>query len=265
MTDTAYFDIAGFSIEIVYGKAQDTFAKRRIKRDILDLLHGFIVTKPNTIDYKIEFIDLGYIPAIYKPKKKDTYSLFYRQAAGKIVAYYYISIFQFQSLLQSILLRLLNKHDGFMIHCSAAIIDEKAHVFFGVSGAGKSTIIKLLHKNYLAIADDQLIVRKQNNHYFCYPSPYREKVTWILKNSNRFPLEAVYFLNKSSDFHIDKIKSIHPIVKLILNQVYTDHELKKGQVSIAMNFIFKFSGFYSIYFAKNQKKLLTLMESFHTP
>ncbi|MFA6570529.1 MAG: hypothetical protein WCT77_04760 [Bacteroidota bacterium] len=261
MSDTVYFNIAGFSIKIVFQKTIDTFAYKRIKRDILDLLQGFIAVYTEKIDYTIEFIDPGFIQTLFKPKKQTTYTLLYHRTQQKIVTFYYLSIFQFQSLLQSTLLYLLNANKGFMVHCSAILIDEKAHVFLGVSGAGKSTIVKFLYNSYPIIADDQLIIRKENNEYYCYPSPYREKVSWIIKNRKRYPLKGMYFLQKSKKYYISKTSDLDPIVKLIFNQIYTDHQFKKNQASITMKFIFDFGKFYSLSFGKNRKKVLSLISN----
>lgn len=76
---------------------------------------------------------------------------------------------------------LLADNKGFILRSSAANFNEKAYLFLGKSGAGKFTIMKLLNGKYSALADDDVIVKKESYNYYLYQSPFLEKEWWIKK------------------------------------------------------------------------------------
>lgn len=57
------------------------------------------------------------------------------------------------------------------LHASSLVINNKAYVFCGEVGAGKSTIRKL-GGQYPSLSDDTTIIKKEGDEYFVYPSPF---------------------------------------------------------------------------------------------
>ena len=86
------------------------------------------------------------------------YRLTNKGTSKSITTYYDISLFQFEGLLQNIYRLLITKKNAVIMHLSAIKIRDNAFVFLGVSGAGKSTIAKLLSTKYQIIADDNAII-----------------------------------------------------------------------------------------------------------
>jgi len=84
------------------------------------------------------------------------------------------SVHQFVSRIFNILHHLSG---GFVLHASSILINDKAIVFVGESGRGKSTLIDLIHKEnpqYTVISDNSAFISRQKGEYVIYPSPYLE-------------------------------------------------------------------------------------------
>ncbi|MCL4384700.1 MAG: hypothetical protein M1326_00090 [Cyanobacteria bacterium] len=256
------YQIAGFNIKIIYNNTSDIVAQRIIKSDISLFLRNFIIkTNNKKFDFVIEFIHNDVTKTIYKPKQQEVYALLYIIESNSIKTFYHLSIQQFEVILRGILFKLLSRSKGFYLHGSAIEINGKAHVFLGNSGAGKSTIVRLLRKSFYAFADDQLIIRKINNDYYCYSSPYRQKQSWINNNPKRYMLKAMYFLNKSNKYKTIKIINKEGIVKLFFDQIYSEFAIDKKQSRKILKFLSQFDNYYQMFFGKDYKKISEIIKT----
>ncbi len=76
---------------------------------------------------------------------------------------------------QFLLINLLSRRDGFLLHASGAICEGKGLCFIGPSGAGKSTILRLFSKVVKKedlLNDDRLALRKSDGRWRVYGTPY---------------------------------------------------------------------------------------------
>ncbi|MEL6548316.1 MAG: hypothetical protein AAFQ82_27080, partial [Myxococcota bacterium] len=64
----------------------------------------------------------------------------------------------FRYPLDSIALKLM-MNDGIVLHASSVVIDGGAHVFVGMSGAGKTTIARLLQGRGEILSDERVVIR----------------------------------------------------------------------------------------------------------
>lgn len=103
------------------------------------------------------------------------------------------------------------KSDAVMMHASCAFDGEKARVFTGFSGAGKSTMSKIWSEaGNLIINDDRLIVRKQDDGFYVYNTPmyYRD----IPKKAK---LNSVFLISHSPENRIKKLDGALAISKVM--------------------------------------------------
>lgn len=103
--------------------------------------------------------------------------------------------------------------DGvFLVHASAVINQHnKALLFTGPQGAGKSTIIKLL-TNFVPIADDVIFLSVINNTLVCFTTPFTEKRTYTTKASC-LPVAGIFSLHKNQNLSIDKLSAQNALRK----------------------------------------------------
>ena len=63
------------------------------------------------------------------------------------------------------------KAGGVMLHAAGIVRDERAYLFFGHSGSGKTTVTKLSHK-YRVLNDDLLLLLPSGGEWFVYATPF---------------------------------------------------------------------------------------------
>jgi MoaA/NifB/PqqE/SkfB family radical SAM enzyme len=114
---------------------------------------------------------------------------------------------------QIMLSRVLSDRSGCYLHSSALILNGQGIMFLGQSGAGKSTIVKILKDYGHVLTDDRNIVRS-------WPDGHRVHGTWshgevpIVSNKSA-PLKAIFFIEQA------QINQIFPV----LDQRHILHEL----------------------------------------
>lgn len=258
-----FLNIAGFKLGIRFNKTELPFAKERLYRNhIYDLYRGFVteeeVKKP---DFWIDIIHTSSIEVISDKKRGKNFVHFYKHLNKKrIVTFYHLSDTQLELILRKVLQILLAKSKGLLIHASASLVGDKAYLFLGQSGAGKSTIIKLLSSNYPSLGDDSAIIKYKEDNYYFYQTPFKEKSEWIYRSGIKFPIEKILFLRKSQNFKIDKIKNKEIIAKKLMQQITIDRDELDGQLKIIAKFIDKFNDFYYLDFSDNSDKLIKLVK-----
>lgn len=97
-----------------------------------------------------------------------------------------------------ILLNLLAKYKGFLVHGCGIEMSEKGYLFLGDSDKGKSTFANLVKDKYNSVKilnDDRVIVRKLNNKLYLFGQPWYSSG---LVSYGGVPLKEVYFLEHGS-------------------------------------------------------------------
>lgn len=262
--DYLYLNIAGFYIQLHFSPLDNEFLQNTFKNNILRICQNFALTqKPRVIDYYIDIVyklNLGFHQR--KTHKKLFINLYEQISENKIIVFYHVSNFQFQLILRNILQELLLRGNGFFLHSSAIKIENKVNLFLGMSGAGKSTIITLLRSDYIAMGDDNVIIKKEEGDYYFYQTPFMEKEWWVVKNPNRNIIENIYFLRKANFFKTYRMDDKDEILRLFIKQIWCrDAEEIKSQMKSVFNFIHVFNNFYYLFFGKDKEQLNLLIRN----
>lgn len=117
-----------------------------------------------------------------------------------------------------VLMDIIGKNQDIVLHCSAIEHNHRAYIFLGKSRSGKSTIVKLLKSNFNPLCDDLAFIRKINDTYYLFQAPIEEKNNYP-KTQKGYQIAKIFFLNKSVQNNIQKIKSKDNLVfqKLTIN------------------------------------------------
>ncbi|MBA4536373.1 hypothetical protein H1Z61_04250 [Bacillus aquiflavi] len=120
----------------------------------------------------------------------------------------------------------LAKKRGFMIHCAAIIVNNKAHIFMGPSGAGKSTTAhKAIMGGYKVLTDDTAIITKENDKLMTYSSPYTSK-SGLIGERGKYEIDKFYILSQSNEdtlAEVDKGTFIKCLQERIYESQYWSH------------------------------------------
>ena len=101
--------------------------------------------------------------------------------------------------------------EAVMMHASCAFDGEKARLFTGFSGVGKSTISKIMaNAGNQIINDDRVIIRKKGSGYFVYNTPMYYK-----DYPKVAPLKSIYIISHSPENKITKLTGASAITKVM--------------------------------------------------
>lgn len=90
----------------------------------------------------------------------------------------------------------LAQADGFLLHAAGALFDDRALVFAGHSGDGKTTLAKLLEAEGVSLlSDERVAVRRTPSGFVAHGTPWAGEGNVVSTNAAR--LEALYLLKKS--------------------------------------------------------------------
>jgi radical SAM protein with 4Fe4S-binding SPASM domain len=124
---------------------------------------------------------------------------------------------------QIVLSRVLAERQGCYFHSSGAILNKQGFLFVGQSGAGKSTISRLLEKKAEVLCDDRNIIRCQPDGYHVYGTWSHGE--WPVVSSASAPLRAIFFIEQAAENRIipacDNRESIHRLLGRLIKPLET--------------------------------------------
>lgn len=256
-----FLSFAGFTIGIRFHPTQPPFLKEKGFKDRLAFyFYGFVSKKTKKADFWIDIKERRNLEMMIQTVSKKHFLNIYEEDNTSLTTFYHLSEVQFSLIIRKVCQQLLSKHNGLLIHASAVLLKNKALVFLGKSGAGKSTTIKLLASSSKALADDSVIIKKEGSQYYFYQTPFREKSFWVIKGSGKFRLGKILFLKKDSKQRVIKLKDKEEISKQILEQFLTQEIDANIQITSLLKFISGFDNFYTLHFnLKNPQELVKLL------
>ena len=133
---------------------------------------------------------------------------------------------------------LLAKEGGFLLHAASAVRNGRAFLFAGVSGAGKTTLARLAPKDAVLLTDEISYVRKQENDYFGFGTPFTGELAKLGENT-RAPIAALYLLEQGPHNRITPIEAAEAVRRLLINILFfaQDPELVKLLFEAANEFV----------------------------
>ena len=251
--------IAGFPILLRFFPIRDyVYEKKLFKKNILKYLQGFRSTEPLDKHTTINIIDREKYQIVFNRKTSFAELAFYKNA-HTIEIQYQVSIAQFLMTLSNLITALLHQNSGLVLHASACIIDRKAHVFIGQSGAGKSTIVRMLRKKYHILADDLLYLKKIKKDYVAYQTANIEKVRWISKTNESYPLGGIYLLRQATRTRIDTLDTQIAFQKILSNTMFIPKQ-KASIINTLFNLTSTNPRTYLLHFNLDQQSVIHTLE-----
>jgi MoaA/NifB/PqqE/SkfB family radical SAM enzyme len=115
---------------------------------------------------------------------------------------------------QILLARVLAEKQGCYMHSGGVILEGKGLLFMGHSDAGKSTIVTMLRDRAEILCDDRMIVRKHAERFMIYGTWSHGDVPEV--SPHTAPLNAIFFLEKDTNNHLESIKDRRKIIRRLL-------------------------------------------------
>ena len=121
-------------------------------------------------------------------------------------------------LLWMYLAQVLGERKACFIHSAALVKGRKGYLFLGDSGAGKSSLSKVVD-GAVVLSDDSPILTRRNGDYQIFSSPYHQMD--LSKGLNREAIgrsarvEGLYFLFKDDRLYLDEISREEAVSRII--------------------------------------------------
>jgi len=251
--------IAGFVIKINFLPSKVKGYEMHFKAQLLKQFRAFQV-KSHFVD-KIDYtIHIAYRndKRIIRHKEGFYINLCEYRKNNSAVMFYWISMFEFKTVLLDILGLLLEKNNGFILHASANHVKGKVYIFTGNSGVGKSTISDILSTRYKKIADEMVIIKKEDKKYYLYQIPIFEKVK-IKKTSKRYQVGKVFFLRQAQFCRSNDILNKEKIFSNITKQLFLSSNFKELQLRYLSDFVSQKKFFAQLFFTNNNEKIISFI------
>jgi len=116
------------------------------------------------------------------------------------------------------MINLLSQGRGILIHGCGIDDSGEGILFAGNSGAGKSTIARLLtNKGVKVLNDDRVIIRKKFGSFWMYGTPWHGEVKECLPE--KVPLKKIFFIKHSKNNFIRKITPMEVGYRLVVSSL----------------------------------------------
>jgi hypothetical protein len=149
-------------------------------------------------------------------------------------------------------IRLFLAHNkGFFLHSCGLIKDDRAFLFVGPDGSGKTTISNLISEGFIA-SDDSLIVRSSNGLFTLYTTPWgsRESI------NTSAPISKIFFLRKAHTLRIKEMKPAEAAREFLANTFFNtlDHQICQKTLETIAHLTKEISC-RELYFAREESEL----------
>lgn len=114
---------------------------------------------------------------------------------------------------------ILAERGGFLLHAASAICNDRAYLFSGVSGAGKTTMTRLAPADVTLLTDEISYVRPGTNGYAAFGTPFAGELARAGENCTA-PVSALFFLEQGPENRIDELSSAEAVRRLMRNILF---------------------------------------------
>jgi len=237
MKETLHVSIGGCFIQIIFHDTVWKYSKNRLVQDIYRWYTPFFIN-PHKPDVKVNIKWNDRIGLLTTGQGRVLYSPLCRyNSRTEVTCYYHSSITEFNFAVSSVLNRLFVRRPGFFIHASSIIVHDKAVLFMGESGAGKSTAVGFLKGKYIILSDDVLAIRKEEGRYFAYQTPFVEKNHRIRKQAGRWPVSHIYRVKQANAFKTDPLKDKTAMIDIVTGPKKVESGIYEKQYRTIIDFL----------------------------
>ncbi|MCI2255181.1 hypothetical protein L2D08_12475 [Domibacillus sp. PGB-M46] len=139
---------------------------------------------------------------------------------------------------------------GLLIHSSCVVDGQRAHLFSGRSGAGKSTAAQLSCPRTL-LSDEATIVKITKDSVIVYDSPFRSELR-ASGTEEMVPLESIHLLHQSLTNKRVEVKKSDALLQLMDKVFYWPHKKEEAaSILFLLKRLVEHSAVYDLYFQKN--------------
>ncbi|GIW63849.1 MAG: hypothetical protein KatS3mg091_651 [Patescibacteria group bacterium] len=249
-----YLNVANLTIKIEFTKTEFPVYRNYVYKVLYDFFNNFLLSKTDKkISWTIKFINPKEKIKILSTDTNEFFINLYTIKNKTSFIPYSTAGIPIVTAINHTLFYLVKENGLLAIHSSSVLINDKVFIFIGPENAGKTTVKNFLKDKFKPIMDDCIIINKdENNKILAFQTPFLDKDPNILKQPLGYKIHSFYFLKKSNNFKIKKIKNKILISNLLLENFH----VKPKNLSLLANIINNYT-FYSLEFKNNKKNFLS--------
>lgn len=171
--------------------------------------------------------------------------------SAKFVYFFDETFMSYESIIRIFYSILTVENHGFLMHSSSLIHNDKGYLFTGISGAGKSTVVKLSEPD-VCLSDELSMIVKHNGEYIVNGTPFHGEIP--LFNNQRRPLANLFILKKSLTTFFEKMDNVDAYASIMRNILFFSDDWGMRQKIFATTVdLVNNVGVYEMNFEKNDK------------
>jgi hypothetical protein len=134
-----------------------------------------------------------------------------------------------ENLLRAVYAWLCVKHDSLLLHAAGVIRDGQGFVFFGPSGAGKTTTSRLAARTADVVSDDLVIIRCQGAGCTLFGVPFKGELSEAPRANQRAPLRGIFRLRQDTTHYLEPIPKVKAVADLVASSPFIVRELNLSE------------------------------------
>jgi hypothetical protein len=150
-----------------------------------------------------EEVDVNFSAGQWTLKRRDFYAE-WQPAARRGMIRQAVNPYSIDSAMRILHSLLLAKQGGILVHAASAIRNGRAYLFAGVSGAGKTTMMRQAPPDATLLTDEISYVRRAGDGYVAFGTPFAGELAVPGENVSA-PVGAVYLLAKGEANKIEPV------------------------------------------------------------
>jgi hypothetical protein len=122
---------------------------------------------------------------------------------------------QVDNFLRTVYAWLCVTNDSLLLHSAGVIRDGLGYVFFGPSGAGKTTTSRLASKKGHVVSDDLVIIRCDENGCTLNGVPFKGELSEAPRANQQAPLKGLYRLRQDTSHYLEPLPHVRAVADLV--------------------------------------------------
>jgi hypothetical protein len=131
--------------------------------------------------------------------------------------------YSLDSVLRIVHSLILAREGGMLMHSSSAVRGDRAFLFAGVSGVGKTTISRLAPADVHVLTDEMSYLRREGEGFRAYGTPFAGDLARPGENINA-PLAAIHLLRQGPENLIEELGQAEAVRGLMANILFFAHD-----------------------------------------
>jgi hypothetical protein len=133
-----------------------------------------------------------------------------------------------ENLLRAIYAWLCLKYEGILLHAAGVVRQGRGYVFFGPSGAGKTTTSGLAARSSDVVSDDLVILRDHDGGWRLHGVPFKGELSDAPRANQEAPLQGIFRLRQDTSHFVEPLSTARSVADLVASAPFV-----VGQASLS--------------------------------